>query len=228
MKKFLLSAIIFVGTLFGMFAKGGDINFGFVYGVGSAIYDETENGVTIEDVTANGCGFYLESMSEFTKYFGMYADISFIFPFKTELNYKYNGTSYSISDNDLFKISFVCPVAIGFNGIIPFSEKAKLSLGAGFDMAWLLSESKTEYSSYTVKTSETDNVFGLNLKGVFTYLFNEHIGLNVGLNGDFYFGGFYSSKSKVGSTSTTDSDTFSRTICFFRPEIGMTIHFNKD
>lgn len=230
MKKLIVSVIFVFSFLTGAFSqswvKSSDLNFGFAYGAGKAIFNETQNNIKLKDVTANACGFYLEAMSEYTKYFGSYLDAAFLFPYKSEINFKANGYSFSISDSDLFKIKFVFPLTIGFNGIIPVSEKFKVALGAGFDMAWIFSESNSSSSASTSYSSdETDFVLGLNLKGVCTYLFNKHVGLNVGLNGDFYFGGFYTSKTTSGSYSNTDSDSFSRTFLLFRPEIGMTVHF---
>lgn len=232
MKKIILIVGLAFGFLFGTFSqswvKSSDLNFGFAYGVGKVIFDETQNNIEVKDVTAKGCGFYVEAMSEYTKYFGSYLAATFLFPYESEMNFKANGTSFSVSDNDLFKIKFVFPVTFGLNGIIPISEKFKVALGAGFDMAWIFSEANSSSSSSSYSADETDFVLGLNLKGVCTYLFNQHIGLNFGLNGDFYFGGFYTTKTTSGSYSNTDSDSFSRTVLFFRPEIGLTIHFTQD
>ena len=58
-------------------------------------------------------------------------------------------------------------------------------------------------------------------------MFNEKVGLNFGLNADFYFGGVAKSEISNGRYKQSKSDSFSRNINFIRPQVGLTVHFDK-
>ena len=84
-----------------------------------------------------------------------------------------------------------------------------------------------ETNGYSVSGTEVDLMFGLGLKAVGIFMFNEKVGLNFGLNADFYFGGVAKSEISSGRYKQSKSDSFSRNINFIRPQVGLTVHFDK-
>ena len=227
MKKIFLLVLVFVlcFSCFGQEKLKSDLDVGLVYGHGTAYYDEYSNGIKIKNLNANGFGVFLGGTVEFNKHFGLFGELNFIFPVKTSIDASVNGISFSI--DDYMKAKFVMTDLIGLCGIIPISERFKLRLRGGFDFGLTVLKMDLETNGYSVSGTEVDLMFGLGLKAVGIFMFNEKVGLNFGLNADFYFGGVAKSEISNGRYKQSKSDSFSRNINFIRPQVGLTVHFDK-
>ena len=173
-----------------------DLEFGFVYGLGSANYDEANSIVQINKVSASGPGFYIDATTEFNKYFGMFADLNLIFPTKTSIEAKINGVSVSV--DDYLKVNFEMNELIGFCGIIPVTDNFKLRLGGGLDIGLMISSMETTVYRYNVSIKELDIMFGIGIKAMGVFMITEKVGLNFGINGDFFF--FFFSRTATNVT----------------------------
>ena len=227
MKRIFLLVLVFVlcFSCFGQEKLKSDLDVGLVYGYGVAHYDEYSNGVKIKNLNSSGLGLFLGGTIEFNKYFGLFGDLNFIFPMKTSIDASINGISFSV--DDYMKAKFVMTDLIGLCGIIPISDRFKLRLGGGFDVGLAVIKMDMETNGYTISGSEVDFMFGLGLKAVGIVMITEKIGINFGLNADFYFGGIANSEIKFGRYKQSNSDSFSRNINFIRPQVGLTVHFDK-
>ena len=201
-----------------------DLNLGFIFGTGGQIKNqELIKGLELKEINASGCGFTVGTDLEFSDYFGIFVDGDFLFPSKTELKYKANGSDFTISNNDMFAIKAVVNFMFGPEFVYHFTDKFKTHFGAGFDMAFVTLESKIKDFDYSY--NESGFLAGLALKADATFLFTDHLGLNAGIDIALLFGGRYSGTLVVGKKTTKEEGNITQFMYFIIPNISFVYHF---
>lgn len=225
MKKII--SLLIVGfitcSIFAQVKLKSDLDVGLAYGFGFVNIDKSVGNIKIKDVTSNGPGLYFGGTVEFNKYLGFFGDLNFLFPVKTSINTSVNGIGFSL--DDLMKVKFVMTDMIGLCGIIPVSEKFKVRLGGGLDVGLAIIKMEMSSNGYDISGTETDFVFGLGLKAVGVYMIKDWVGINFGLNADFYFTGVANVEYTVGRYKYSSSSSISGGYNFIRPQVGATFRF---
>ncbi len=198
-----------------------DITAGIAYGH-SSINTIKDNTLKTDGCADESLGFNIGICSELFTHFGLFLDVDCLWPMKTTQTA--DGNSISVDTEGAFAMNGI----LGATFIFPINDGVKFKLGGGFDIGGVGHQIK-DINDVITETITID--YGVGLKTDLSFVLGGFIGLNLGCDFGFLWGGETISREKdslftfnVKNENKYGEDTF---MLFVIPSVNVVIQLGK-